>query len=372
MYDVLMIGGGAVGLSIAYELAGRGRRVHVVERGELGGESSWAGAGIVPPAREDRSDAPLVQLAGLSARLHVDWAERLRRDTGIDNGYRVTGALYLSDGPTTHAKMDGELAPFRAQQIPCEALTSARLGEIEPALAGALDDGRLTTGFHVAAEAQLRNPRHVRTLVAACTARGVTFTTGAPVEEFVVRNGRLVEVRTPHGPMAAEQYCLTTGAWSGRVGEQLGLQLRVKPIRGQIALVNPPRPVIRGIVYVGRKYFVARDDGRVLVGSTEEDVGFDKSTTAAVVRDLLDFAVRLAPALQEARVEQTWAGLRPHSADDRPYLGQAPNLTNVFVAAGHYRWGLALSPGTAVVMTQLIHGEPTSVDLAPFAVGRSS
>lgn len=370
MHDVLMIGGGAIGLSIAYELAGRGRRVHVVERGELGGESSWAGAGIVPPARENKADAPLVQLAGLSARLHVELAERLRRDTGIDTGYRVSGALYLSSDAATHAKMEGELAPFRAQQIACEQLTSARLAEIEPALRGALDDGRLTTGFHVPAEAQLRNPRHVRALVEACKQRGVTFTVNAPVEEFVTRDGRLVEVRTPRGAFAAEQYCLTTGAWSGRVGEQLGLKLRVKPIRGQIALVNPPEPVIRGIVYVGRKYFVARDDGRVLVGSTEEDVGFDKSTTASVVRDLLDFAVRLAPALENARIEQTWAGLRPHSADDRPYLGQAPNLKNLFVAAGHYRWGLALSPGTAVVMTQLMHGETPSVDLGPFAVGR--
>lgn len=371
MHDVLLIGGGAVGLSIAYELAGRGRRVHVVERGEqLGGESSWAGAGIVPPARENKSDPPLMQLGGLSARLHVEWAERLRRDTGVDNGYRVSGALYLADGPATLAKAEEELAPFRAQQVGCERLTSARLAEIEPALAGALDDGRLTTGFHVAAEAQLRNPWHVRALVEACLKRGVTFSTSAPVEEFVVRNGRLVEVRTPSGTLAAEQYCLTTGAWSGRVGEQLGLRLAVKPIRGQIALVNPPRPVIRGIVYVGRKYFVARDDGRILVGSTEEDVGFDKSTTAATIRDLLDFAVRLAPALDEARVERTWAGLRPHSADNRPYLGQAPHLPNVYVAAGHYRWGLALSPGTAVTMTQLMHGEPTSVDISSFRIDR--
>lgn len=370
MHDVLLIGGGAVGLSIAYELAGRGKRVHVVERGELGGESSWAGAGIVPPARENRADAPLVQLAGLSARLHVEWAERLRRETGFDNCYSVTGALYLADGPETLAKAEGELAPFRAQQLPCEPVDARRLVTLEPALAGALDDGRLISGFHVPGEAQLRNPRHVRALVEACLKRGVTLTTNAPVEEFVVRGGRLVEVRTPGGVFAAEQYCLTTGAWSGKLGAELGLKLAVKPIRGQIALVNPPAPVIRGIVYVGRKYFVARDDGRILVGSTEEDVGFDKSTTAGTIRDLLDFAVRLAPALQDARVERTWAGLRPHSADGAPYLGRAPNLANVCVAAGHYRWGLALSPGTAVVMTQLLLGEPTSVDLAAFRVGR--
>lgn len=370
MHDVLLVGGGAVGLSIALELARRGKRVHVVERGLLGGESSWAGAGIVPPGRFDKQDAPLVQLGGLSAEMHVELAERLRRDTGVDTGYRVTGALYLAPNKEHRAHLEEEVAPFRAQNRICNTLDGAALNSIEPALAGALDDGRVAAGYHIPQEAQLRNPRHVRALVAACTKLGVTLTENAPVEEWIVAGDRVREVRTVQGSFAAEQFCLSTGAWSRQIGEQLGVRLAVKPIRGQIALLNPHSTVIRGIVYYGPRYFVGRDDGRVLVGSTLEDVGFDRRTTASVIRELLDFAVALAPQLASADVEKAWAGLRPHSADGLPYLGRVPHLTNTFVAAGHYRWGLALSPATALTMTQLMLGEPTTVDLSVFRVGR--
>jgi len=367
--DTLIIGAGAIGLSVAYELAGRGEKVGIVERSDVGRESSWAGAGIVPPAPTDADASPAQQLAALSAKLHPEWHDRLKRETGVENGYRRCGALYLADDEVSERQLAEEAAQWRAAGIHHEAVDAARRAELEPALA--LEGVR--SAFHLPDEAQLRNPWHVRALEAACAARGVVTMVRAPVEEFVVRDDRLAEVRTPVGTFAADKFCLTAGAWSGELAAKLGMRPAVKPIRGQIVLLKPERPVVRGIVYAGksfRHYFVARADGRVLVGSTEEDVGFDKRTTATVARELLDFALRLAPTLADAEIEQSWAGLRPFSADGLPYLGRAPNLKNFYVATGHYRWGLALSPATAVVMAQLMRGEPTTLDLTPFRLDR--
>ena len=373
MSDVLILGGGAIGLSLAYDLARRGRTVRVLERAaDVGQESSWAGAGILPAAVVHPNDPPLLQLGGHSAKLHVEWAARLLHETGIDNGYRRCGSLNLADDAATEASLAEEVDHWQEQGTTCRALDAAAGADVEPALAEAFRSGRFRAAYHVPDEAQLRNPRHVRALTAACVKLGVEIITDTNVESFVVRGDELVEVRTSRGGYSAKQYALCTGAWTGDLAKQLNLDLRVKPIRGQIVLLRTPAPVIRGVVMLGRHYFVPRDDGRVLVGSTEEDVGFDKSNTDEAVARLKRFAFEIAPALRSAEVERTWAGLRPHSADDLPYLGRVPALQNTYVAAGHYRWGLTLSTATAVAMTQLMHGETPLVDLTEFRVNRTT
>ncbi|MBI3461801.1 MAG: FAD-dependent oxidoreductase [Planctomycetes bacterium] len=193
---------------------------------------------------------------------------------------------------------------------------------------------------------------------------------GAAVEAFDVAGGRVQTVRTSRGRFSAESLCITSGAWSAGLVERLGVQIAVRPIRGQIALLNCLRPVLRRVINDGPRYLVPRPDGRVLVGSTEEDVGFDKRTTTEAIHGLLQFALGLAPALGESQLERVWAGLRPGNADGLPYLGRVPGLERVYVAAGHFRSGLHLSPATAMVMSQLIRGETPEIDLQPFRVDR--
>lgn len=369
--NVLILGGGAIGLSLAYELSRRGGKVCLVERNaEVGRESSWAGAGIIPAATIRPTDAPLEQLAGHAVRLHAEWAVRLLHETGQDNGYVRCGGLHAADDEATAAALAAEVADLGRRGIACNAADAATLGRVEPALVAPLRDGRLRAAYHLPDEAQVRNPRHVRALATACTKQGVEIVTDAAVEEFVVRGDRLVEVRTRRGSYSAEQYVVCTGAWTGDLARQFGLDVAVKPIRGQIVLLHPTAPLLRGVVEVGRRYFVPRPDGRVLVGSTEEDVGFDTRTTVEAVDMLRRFAYRLVPELEAAPVEKTWAGLRPFSGNGLPYLGPVPAVPNLYVAAGHYRWGLTLSPATAVVMTQLLTGEPPLVDLTPFRLDR--
>jgi glycine oxidase len=366
MHDCLIIGGGVIGLSLAYELARAGQQVRVVDRIQPGREASWAAAGILPPPRTTDTD-PLERLAALSCRLHPDWAARLRAETTIDNGYRRCGALYLADesliGELTTAAMQ-----WRRGGVTIEELSADAAVRLEPTLRSAAKAGRLRAGLLVPDEVQIRSPWNMHALEAACVACGVEISVDTEVEDFEIAGDRIRAARTRHGPLVAETFCVTSGAWSGGLLGKLGVRIGIKPIRGQIMLLKMAEPILQRVVYAGPHYFVPREDGRLLVGSTLEDVGFDHRVTSDAVRELLDFAISWVPELRSAEMERCWAGLRPASADGRPYMGRVPGLENAFVAAGHYRSGLILAPATAVLMSQLIRGQQPEFDLSPFAV----
>lgn len=366
MHDCLIIGGGVIGLSLAYELSGAGMKVCLVDRGSPGCETSWAAAGMLPPACSLEGQTPLDALACWSAKLHAGWSADLREVTGIDNGYRRSGALYVTRNDAA-ANLLTRAAAWKSAHIRCERCDSDRLIEIEPELSRASHGAAAVL---VPEECQIRSPRHLKALVSACLARGVEIKPGSAVADFEIRRGRIQAAHTPMGSMHAGQFCITSGCWSGPLAARLGMRLSIKPIRGQIVLLSCPRTPIRHIINEGPRYLVPRPDGRVLVGSTEEDVGFDRRTTAAAVSDLIHFAMDLVPALREAEVERAWAGLRPGTKDGLPYLGKLPDVENGFIAAGHYRNGMLLSTATAVVMSQLIRNEPPQLDLASFRPDR--
>lgn len=365
MFDCVIVGGGVIGLSLAYELAGRGRRVCVLDRDVPGRSASWAGAGMLPPA-SSRSTDPLDQFAHFSGQLHEEWAQRLQDETGIDTGYRKTGAIYLASTEASVAELRSTAARAKEQGITFDELTEREIERLEPALR----IGSFCVAYHVPGECQIRNPRHLRALLLACTQRGVTMVPHAAAENFEIRAGKIESVRTSQDVYRAEQFCITTGAWTGALLTQLGLSLAIKPIRGQIALLRLPQSPLNHILNEGPLYLVPREDGRVLVGSTMEDVGFDTSTTPAAIEELTRFAHSLVPALAEATLETSWAGLRPASADGQAYLGQLPNLTNAYLAAGHTRSGLHFSAATAMVLARLMTGEPPGLNLTPFRLDR--
>ena len=371
-YDSLIVGGGVIGLSLAYELATRGEKVRVIDRGPLGGEASWAGAGIIPPAATRGQLEPIDRLLALSCDLHAAWAERLREETGVDNGYRRCGAVYVARGDEDARQLHLAAARWRSQGIAVEPAPPERLAQIEPALAKPRDR-RFAAAHWLAGEAQIRNPRHLKALVAACAARGVELTPCLAAESMATAGRRATAINTSRGAIEANRVCLTSGAWTGELLTRLGMPTAaVRPVRGQIALLKCRAPALKAVVNEGKRYLVPRDDGRVLVGSTEEEVGFDKSTTAAGTSGLLKLAIELVPDLAEAEVERTWAGLRPATRDGLPVLGRVADFENLYVAAGHFRAGLQLSTGTALVMARLMRGEPTVIDLDSFRADRAA
>jgi glycine oxidase len=357
--DVLILGGGVIGLTAAYYLVREGLKVEILDKGDFGREASWAGAGILAPFGTNLPRDPYEQLRARSTSMFPRLSAELREATCVDNGYLVCGGLeWLDEGH------EAILGTYQAEGIRFEACTGASLHKLEPALAAGLDNAIVLPGM-----AQVRNPRHLKALLAWCASR-VVLRPFCTVHNWERRDSRVLAVRTDGGTLAAGQFLVTAGPWTGSLLEALGCRLDVCPVRGQIALLNTRPPLLKRILLQGKQYLVPRADGRVLVGSTEEEVGFDKRTTASAIGGLLAFAQQLVPGLADASLEKCWAGLRPGSADGLPYLGGVPGFDNLFVAAGHFRSGIQLSPITGLVMKELLMGQTPTVPLEAFRPDR--
>ena len=366
--EVVIVGGGVVGLSVAYALSIRGLVCTVLDRRELGREASWAGAGLIPPLSEFGPPSavhPTVQLRAWSAELFPRWSEELRNETGIDNGYRRTGGVDVAVTEEEEQALRTAAGRWRGEGIACERLAEPDVARVEPALKPGL---RLA--YFLPDRAQVRNPRHLRALMAAVANRGGKLRPWHAVDRIDTRGDRVTAIRTPAGDLPCEWVVIAAGAWSGRILGELGVDAPTPPLKGQIVLLRHERPLLRRIIEHGKNYLVPREDGRILVGATEEDAGFDSRPTSRGTRDLLDWALRLCPVLEEAEVEKTWAGLRPGSLDTRPYIGLAPGFSNLVVATGHKRAGLQLSPATAELVADLILGRTPRIDLEHFRIGR--
>ena len=351
MPDIVLIGGGVIGLSIAYELATRGASVRVLDQGPLGQESSWAGAGMITPGNPSGAKSPETRLRAESFVRWPDWAARLQAETGIDTGFARCGGIELSPNHSP-SDISAIAAKFQSEGVHAELVRSRELRTLEPNLHPELGDA-----VHIPDYCQVRNPRLLRALIAAGTARGVELSPGSPVIGFEHSGSRVTAVRTPTEAISAGKFVVCSGAWSQTVLAQAGVTIHVEPVRGQMVLLDMlPLPTHR-IIEVGSRYIVPRADGHLLIGSTEEHVGFEKSNTAEAVAELIRFGCELIPSLKSARLERCWSGLRPGTPSGLPYLGQAPNIENLFIAAGHFRAGLMLSPITAVLLRQFLLNE---------------
>ena len=355
--DVIVIGGGVIGLSVAYELAGQGVSVQVLDQGPLAQEASWAGAGILPPGNREFSMSPEQRLRALSHERWPSLYEELKSATGIDNGYRVCGGMEIQLQGLSD-QLISELANLRAEGVEVAETSIAELRKLEPHISPSAAEG-----YRLPQLAQVRNPRHLKALIAACEKRGVRFSPHTPVQEFDRHADRIVGVKTPAGTFQAGAFCLCAGAWSAGLAEHVKLELPLKPVRGQIVQLSVEPLPFTHVLLVGPRYLVPRSDGKILIGSTEEDVGFEKRNTASAVAELIGFAVELVPSLKDATIERFWAGLRPQTPDGLPLLGRVPETDNLYIAAGHFRSGLQMSPGTAILMREIMLGEDLSIPL---------
>jgi glycine oxidase len=354
-------GAGVIGLTTAYCLAKEGTSVIVCDQGQTGMESSWAGAGILPPSDLEHAQFPVDRLRAMSGAIFPALSEELKARTGIDNGYARCGGIEFL-GSVGH----GEADEWYGLGVATNHLTEKDVRSLEPAVASGLGDALLVPGM-----AQLRNPRHLRALKAACLDTGkITFFENTPVECVMVDAGHVKGVRAAGEVLEGRRVLLAAGAWTDRLLTPFDCHLNIAPVRGQIALVNPGRVLFRRILLWGSRYLVPRLDGRVLIGSTEEHAGYDKTTTAQGIEGLLALGMKLVPALAQATVEKMWAGLRPGSRDGLPFLGAVPGVEGLFVAAGHFRAGIQLSPGTAQVMKEMILDQPLTMPMDAFRLDR--
>lgn len=364
--DVIVIGGGVIGLSCALRLAQDGRRVTLLERSNCGQAASHAGAGIVDAGSVIRTDA-LAQLRRASVQLYPSFCEELRHETGIDPEYWSCGAVELladaSQARAAEVLLTSHTAPEAVQR-----LSPADAARIAPGVALPEYDALWRPQV-----AQVRNPRLLRALRHACQRRGVDIREGEDARDVdIARGARIEAVRTAPGTrFAAGQFVLAAGAWSGGIAERIGAALPVRPVRGQMLQFECGVAAPPVIVLQGRRYVVPRRDGAVLVGSTEEHrAGFDVSTTAAALDRLHAFAAACVPPLGATPRAAAWAGLRPASADGRPYLGRWPRLSNLLIATGHFRSGLTLAPITAQLVSDWCANRTPTLDTSAFDAGR--
>ncbi|MGC2167119.1 MAG: glycine oxidase ThiO [Gallionella sp.] len=349
--DFLVVGGGVVGLTTAQTLLQSGYRVTLVERGYLGEEASWAGGGILSPLCPWDYQYSVTSLALLSMDMFSPAAAVLHSATGIDPEYQRCGMLVLPPYEQTNAERWCQQHKFPLNQVsPVEYLPHTNL-----------DSEGFSDGLLLPTVAQVRNPRLMQALRAQVALLGCKILERHEVLEFEISGERVTGVQTNEGRLSADAFVVAAGAWSKNLlGEHAGA-MDIRPIRGQILLYKFAAPPIRHIVLRGTLYIIPRLDGHVLVGSTLEDVGFDKSTTPEARERLLQQVWEIFPDWREHDPVRHWAGFRPGSPDNIPTIGQHPQLTNLFANSGHFRYGVTMSFASAAILLNEIESRPQPI-----------
>lgn len=355
--SVLIVGGGAIGLLTALELAEQ-ESVVLIERQRVGRESSWAGGGIVSPLYPWRYSDAVTALAHWSQDFYPPLGQALLRQTGIDPEVHRTGLYWLDLEDEAQA-----LAWAAGRKRPISRVSIGSVKAAVPPLADAY-----STAIHMADVANVRNPRLTRALrEALLQLPNVILREDCAVDGFIQEGGRVVGVRTSQGEVRADRVVLCAGAWSGELLATLGLDLPVEPVKGQMILFKCAEDFLLSMVLAKGRYAIPRRDGHILVGSTLEHEGFDKTPTEAALESLRASAIEMLPALAEAEVVGHWAGLRPGSPDGIPFIGPVPGFDGLWLNCGHYRNGLVLAPASCRLLTDLMLGREPIVDPAPYA-----
>lgn len=344
MKKILIIGGGVIGLMTARELAEAGAEVTLIEMGSTGKESSWAGGGILSPLYPWRYRGAVTALASWSQGVYPDFCEALFDETGVDPEYNRSGMMILDP-----AAPDLALNWAATEQAPMEVMDRTAIAEKEPGLE--LDtEGALW----MPDVAQIRNPRLTKALHTSISKKRVEMREREEVLDLRVEDGRVRGVTTTAGSIDAEQIIVCTGAWTAQLLEKLGRKPNIRPVRGQMILFYAKPGQIRHLSLYRERYVIPRKDGRVLIGSTLEDAGFEKRTTAEAKEELYRVATEMFPLLKRTPIEDHWAGLRPGSPSGIPYIGPYPEVEGLYVNAGHFRNGLVTGPASARLIADLL------------------
>ena len=353
-WDGIVVGAGIIGLSLAIELNKQGLRVLVVEKGEPGREASWAAGGMLVD-RPAETLPGLRELATASARMYPEFVHELEDESGLKIDLRSVGTLLFAGDGTGHS-------PVTTQ---ADALPQL-LAELEPALEILNNPEPRFTALYI--KERSVDPRHLtHAAIAAARHRGVDFSCGDHVLAVQVADGKASGVSTNKTQFAAGMVVNCAGAWAGQIGPH---SFPTRPVKGQMLYVAmPQKEMVRHVVRAPDVYLIPRSDGRMLIGTTVEEAGFDKQTVSETILKLRQAALDLVPKLADARILEAWAGLRPGTPDGLPILG-ATMTPGYFVATGHFRDGILLAPVTARVMAEVILGRVPEYDLGAFSALR--
>jgi glycine oxidase len=346
-WDVIVIGGGIIGLSLSLELRKQGATVLVIERGEPGREASYAAGGMLVDCAAETQSA-LQPLATASALMYPEFVHELQAESGLNVDLRGQGTIVFH--PPGHASLPAS-----------ETLSPPDLAELEPALADAK-----RPAFYL--KERSVDPRALcAAALKAAKNRGVDFSSGDTVTSVHTTAGRVDGVVTNKTSFLAPKVVNCAGAWSGQIPP---CTFPTRPVKGQmLCLASPSRELIRHVIRSPEIYIIPRSNGRILVGATVEEAGFDKRTDVATIQRLHRAAVAMVPKLLNARILEDWAGLRPGTPDALPILGETAT-SGYYVATGHFRDGILLAPLTALIMSEIVAEANCTYDLTLFSPAR--
>jgi len=371
---ILIIGGGVIGLGIGWQLAKAGASVSIYEQAEAGRAASWAAAGMLAPLAEAHTEEPeLLKLGSQSLALYPQWVQELEADAGMSIGYRVEGTLIVGLEPDDTHQLRHLHTSQQDLGLDVEWLTGRAAREIEPALSP-----RVTAAIRCESDHQVDNRLMVKALQRAYQKCGGTLHENNTVESIQIENGIATEIKTQDGAKyTGDVIVLSAGCESAQIqGLPDDIRPPVRPVKGQmLALQMEAGITVKNVIrtvrarYPTSVYLVPRTDGRLIVGATSEEMGFDMRLTAGGVFELLRGAWEAVPGVYELPLLETWTGLRPGSRDNAPILGETP-VENLIYATGHYRNGILLTPITAYEIAKLILTGETSERIARFRLDR--
>jgi glycine oxidase len=353
---VIIVGAGVIGMLQARDLALKGVEVVLLDKNACGTEASWAGGGIVSPLYPWRYSDPITALASWSQSFYPNLAQSLEAESDIDPELTRHGLLMLDVDDRELALSWSEKNKAWMEQVEAE-----KIYQLEPALREGVRNG-----LWMPQVASVRNPRLLRSLYTSLQRNPlVSIHEGQEVRTFLRKGSSVQGVKLANGDeFTADAVLVCSGAWSQGVSEND--KLDVKPVKGQMLIFDAPPGLVNRVVMSGGKYVIPRRDGKVLAGSTLEDVGFDKHTTEQARDELADMAIDLFPQLASSPIAHHWAGLRPGTAEGIPYIGALPEQEGLFINAGHYRNGLVLAPASVALLSAIICDEDMPIDPAPY------
>ena len=354
-FDAAIAGGGLIGSAIALELAQAGLSVAVFEKGEPGHEASWASAGILSPAPETQGMIPIVPLAKASVALYPEFVANVEGISGKIVGFRPFGtmdALFSRDA--TH-DLSTLIALHHGLGLQAEPLRPEEARELEPALSPEVEAAALRPE-----EASIDNRALTQAVLHAAQKSGAEIFPDHAVQAIWREGSRCAGLKLRNENVSAKWTIIASGCFSANI-EGVAAYAPVRPAKGQMVSLRADELKIRRVLWSEKIYLVPRNDGRILAGATVEYVGFDKHVTAGAIEKILSDAIELAPGLANARIEETWAGLRPDSPDHLPIVGPT-DLEGLMMATGHFRSGVLLTPITARLIREWIAEQRVSVD----------
>ncbi len=364
--DVLIIGGGIIGLSIARELhKKRSGKITILERGRIGKEASHAAAGMLAPNAETEKLDAFYKFCDESNKLYSAFAEELFDETGIDVELNKSGTLYLALTKTDSAEIRRRFDWQKSAGLEIELLSANETRRLEPFVS---PDVRESLFFPN--DWQVENRKLICALENYAEINQINICENVEIKRLIIENGKVIGVEAHAEKFYGEKVILTAGAWSSLIEAKNSNLPEIKPIRGQMISFHTAKQLFERTIYSPRGYLVPRHDGRILIGATVEDVGFDKDLTQAGIATLCETAFEIAPSLASLDILEKWAGLRPLVKDGLPILGDFSSIENFFIATAHYRNGILLAPLTAKIMAEKIAENKNSEYLKIFSPQR--